>query len=283
MQNLSNISVIRDLLTRYGFTFSKALGQNFLINPSVCPRMAELGGAAPGTGMIEIGAGIGVLTAELAKRADKVVCVEIDSRLLPILDETLGEFDNIRIVNDDVLKVDLHRLIEEEFAGMEVAVCANLPYYITSPILMHLLEEKLPIRSITVMVQKEAAARLTAEPGTREVGAISIALRYYLHPVGIVPGEPGQLHARPRCGLHSDPAGSAARTGSEGPGRGPLLPDSEGSLFPAPQDSAQLRERLLPPAQRGSDCPAGDGGNPSHRPGGTALDGAVRRPVRSPA
>lgn len=182
MQNLSNISVIRDLLTRYGFTFSKALGQNFLINPSVCPRMAELGGAAPGTGMIEIGAGIGVLTAELAKRADKVVCVEIDSRLLPILDETLGEFDNIRIVNDDVLKVDLHRLIEEEFAGMEVAVCANLPYYITSPILMHLLEEKLPIRSITVMVQKEAAARLTAEPGTREVGAISIALRYYCTP-----------------------------------------------------------------------------------------------------
>ena len=96
---------------------------------------------------------------ELAKRADKVVCVEIDSRLLPILDETLGEFDNIRIVNDDVLKVDLHRLIEEEFAGMEVAVCANLPYYITSPILMHLLEEKLPIRSITVMVQKEMCIR----------------------------------------------------------------------------------------------------------------------------
>ena len=108
--------------------------------------------------------GIGVLTAELAKRADKVVCVEIDSRLLPILDETLADFDNIKIVNNDVLKVDLHQLIAEEFAGMEVAVCANLPYYITSPILMYLLEEKLPIRSITVMVQKEAAARLTAEP-----------------------------------------------------------------------------------------------------------------------
>lgn len=168
MQNLSNISVIRDLLTRYGFTFSKALGQNFLINPSVCPRMAELGGAAPGTGMIEIGAGIGVLTAELAKRADKVVCVEIDSRLLPILDETLGEFDNIRIVNDDVLKVNLHRLIEEEFAGMEVAVCANLPYYITSPILMHLLEEKLPIRSTQLWCRRRPPARLTAEPGTRK-------------------------------------------------------------------------------------------------------------------
>ena len=119
---LSDLSTMREILSRHGFTFSKALGQNFLINPSVCPRMAELGGAAPGTGMIEIGAGIGVLTAELAKRADKVVCVEIDSRLLPILDETLGEFDNIRIVNDDVLKVDLHRLIEEEFAGMDAAL-----------------------------------------------------------------------------------------------------------------------------------------------------------------
>ena len=282
MQNLSNISVIRDLLTRYGFTFSKALGQNFLINPSVCPRMAELGGAAPGTGMIEIGAGIGVLTAELAKRADKVVCVEIDSRLLPILDETLGEFDNIRIVNDDVLKVDLHRLIEEEFAGMEVAVCANLPYYITSPILMHLLEEKLPIRSITVMVQKEAAARLTAEPGTREVGAISIALRYYCTPSVLFQVSRGSFMPAPdvdstviRLDLLPEPA-------VKRPGRGPLLPDSEGSLFPAPQDSAQLCERLLPSAQGGSDCPAGGGGNPSHRPGGTALDGAVRRPVRSP-
>ena len=182
MQNLSNISVIKDILHRYGFTFSKALGQNFLINPSVCPRMAELGGAAPGTGMIEIGAGIGVLTAELARRSDKVVCIEIDQRLLPILDETLAEFHNIKIVHNDVLKVDLHKLIAEEFAGKEVAVCANLPYYITSPILMHLLEQRLPIRSITVMVQKEAAQRITAEPGTRDVGAISIALRYYCTP-----------------------------------------------------------------------------------------------------
>ncbi|MBS4785822.1 MAG: 16S rRNA (adenine(1518)-N(6)/adenine(1519)-N(6))-dimethyltransferase RsmA [Clostridiales bacterium] len=182
MLNLSSPAVIRDILARYGFTFSKALGQNFLINPSVCPRMAELGGAAPGVGMIEIGAGIGVLTAELARRCDKVVCIEIDSRLLPILDETLAGFDNVSIVNDDVLKVDLHQLIAREFPGQEVAVCANLPYYITSPIIMHLLEQRLPIRSITVMVQKEAAARITAEPGTREVGAISITLRYYCTP-----------------------------------------------------------------------------------------------------
>lgn len=182
MENLSNISVIRDVLSRHGFSFSKGLGQNFLINPTICPRMAEMGNAKPGWGIIEIGAGVGVLTAELARRADKVVCIEIDSRLLPVLDETLAEFDNIKIVNEDVLKVDLHKLIEQEFAGMPVAVCANLPYYITSPIIMNLLEAHLPIASLTVMVQKEAAARLCAEPGSREVGAVSIAVRYYSEP-----------------------------------------------------------------------------------------------------
>ena len=182
MENLSNISVIRDVLSRHGFSFSKGLGQNFLINPTVCPRMAEMGNAKPGWGIIEIGAGGGGLTAELARRADKVVCIEIDSRLLPVLDETLAEFDNIKIVNEDVLKVDLHKLIEQEFAGMPVAVCANLPYYITSPIIMNLLEAHLPIASLTVMVQKEAAARLCAEPGSREVGAVSIAVRYYSDP-----------------------------------------------------------------------------------------------------
>ena len=182
MENLSNISVIRDVLSRHGFSFSKGLGQNFLINPTVCPRMAEMGNAKPGWGIIEIGAGVGVLAAELARRADKVVCIEIDSRLLPVLDETLAEFDNIKIVNEDVLKVDLHKLIEQEFAGMPVAVCANLPYYITSPIIMNLLEAHLPIASLTVMVQKEAAARLCAEPGSREVGAVSIAVRYYSDP-----------------------------------------------------------------------------------------------------
>lgn len=182
MENLSNISVIRDVLSRHGFSFSKGLGQNFLINPTVCPRMAEMGNAQPGWGMIEIGAGVGVLTAELVQRADKVVCIEIDSRLLPILDETLAEYDNIKIVNQDVLKVDLHKLIAEEFPNMPVAVCANLPYYITSPIIMNLLESRLPISSLTVMVQKEAAQRICAMPGSREVGAVSIAVRYYCEP-----------------------------------------------------------------------------------------------------
>lgn len=182
MEQLSNIGVIRDVLTRHGFSFSKALGQNFLVNPTVCPRMAEQGGAAQGVGVLEIGAGVGVLTAELAKRADKVVCVEIDKRLLPVLSETLAGFENIEIVNADVMEVDLKTLIQEKFQGLEVVVCANLPYYITSPILMRLLEQRLPVRSITVMVQKEAAQRICASPGSREVGAVSIAVRYYSQP-----------------------------------------------------------------------------------------------------
>lgn len=179
MQNLSDISVIRNVLERHGFNFSKALGQNFLINPSVCPRMAENSLCDENTGVIEIGAGIGVLTAELAKRAKKVVCVELDTRLLPILDETLSEFDNIEIVNADVMKVDLHALIKEKFEGMDVVVCANLPYYITSPIITMLLESRLPIKAVTVMVQKEAADRLCTPVGSRNSGAITVCTNYY--------------------------------------------------------------------------------------------------------
>lgn len=197
MQNLSNIGVIKDILNRHGFTFSKGLGQNFLINPSVCPRMAEMGNAQSGWGIIEIGTGFGVLTVELAQRADKVVCIEIDSRLLPILDETLADFDNIKIINEDVLKVDLQKLIAEEFPGMKVAVCANLPYYITSPIIMSILEAKLPIESLTVMVQKEAAQRICAAPGSREVGAVSVAVQYYAQPKVLFPVSRGSFMPAP--------------------------------------------------------------------------------------
>ena len=179
MQNLSDISVVRRVLSKHGFNFSKALGQNFLINPSVCPRMAENCGADENTGVIEIGAGIGVLTAELAKRAKKVVSIELDTRLLPVLEETLGEFDNVEIVNADVMKTDLHALIKEKFQGMDVVVCANLPYYITSPIITMLLEEKLPIKAITVMIQKEAADRLSTPVGSRDSGAITVCTNYY--------------------------------------------------------------------------------------------------------
>ena len=176
---LTNIGTVRDILSRHGFNFSKSLGQNFIINPDICPKIAEQGNAAPGFGVLEIGTGIGVLTAELAKRADKVTAVEIDTRLLPILEETLADFDNVNIINEDVMKCDLHRIIREEFAGLRAAVCANLPYYITSPVIMLLLESRLPVKSITVMVQKEAAQRLCAKVGSRESGAITVAVNYY--------------------------------------------------------------------------------------------------------
>ena len=179
MFNLSDPAVIKDILSRHGFTFSKRLGQNFLINPSVCPRIAELGGAGEGFGIIEIGPGIGVLTNELCARADKVVAIELDSRLLPILGETLAEHKNLKIINADVLDVDLKKLIDDEFSGLRVAVCANLPYYITSPIVMKLLEDRLAIESITTMVQKEAAERLCAPVGSREAGAVTVAVDYF--------------------------------------------------------------------------------------------------------
>lgn len=180
MYELSDAGTIKNILEKHGFSFSKSLGQNFLINPAVCPAMADEAVLSDGDGIIEIGAGIGVLTAELCRRAKKVVSVELDKRLLPVLNETLAGFDNIEIVNGDILKVDLHKLIEEKLGGCKnISVCANLPYYITSPVIMRLLEKKLPIRQIIVMVQREAADRLAAEVGTRNSGTITVAVNYY--------------------------------------------------------------------------------------------------------
>lgn len=182
MRNLSNPSVIKEILSRHGFTFSKKLGQNFLINPSVCPRIAELGNARQGVGILEIGPGIGVLTNELCLRAEKVVAIELDRRLLPILSETLSEHKNLKIINADVMELDLKKVIEEEFRGLEAAVCANLPYYITSPVIMKLLSERLPINSVTMTVQREAAERLCAPVGTRKAGAVTVAVDFYSEP-----------------------------------------------------------------------------------------------------
>lgn len=179
MADLSDISTIKSILSKYGFTFSKALGQNFLVNGSVCPKMAEMCGAQEGVGVLEVGPGIGVLTKELAERADKVVSIELDERLPEVLADTLSDYDNVKIVNADVLKLDLNALIEEEFHNMRVVVCANLPYYITTPVIMKLLESRLPVESITVMVQKEVADRLCAQAGTRDAGAITVSVNYF--------------------------------------------------------------------------------------------------------
>lgn len=183
MDNLSNINTIKALLSEAGFSFKKSLGQNFLINPSVCPRMADAAceGKRP-VGVLEIGPGIGVLTAELAKTADKVVAIEVDERLRSVLAKTLAEFDNANVIFGDAMKLNLRQIITEQFPDMSVVVCANLPYYITSPIIMMLLESRLPIDSITVMVQKEAAERLCAKVGSREAGAVTAAVAYYCEP-----------------------------------------------------------------------------------------------------
>ncbi|MCL2019980.1 MAG: 16S rRNA (adenine(1518)-N(6)/adenine(1519)-N(6))-dimethyltransferase RsmA [Oscillospiraceae bacterium] len=183
--NLTSIKTIKELLARHGFAFSKSLGQNFLINPSVCLKIASEGrdviDYAPC--VFEIGAGIGVLTKELSRTCKKVVCVEIDRALEPILAETLADCSNVEIVWGDVMKIDLAELFAQKFEGEEeIICCANLPYYITSPVIMRLLEERLPLKTITVMVQKEAALRLCSPVGSRDCGAVSVAVRYYSEP-----------------------------------------------------------------------------------------------------
>lgn len=178
--NLCDYKTITDLLSKQSFKFSKSLGQNFIIDSSVCPTMAQMLNADDKTGVLEIGPGVGVLTKELCKVAKKVVSIELDDRLYPVLEKTLGDYSNFELVKGDALKLDLKALIEEKFSDCDdVKVCANLPYYITSPIIMSLLEAKLPISEIEVMVQQEAGERLCAEIGTREAGAVSVAVKYY--------------------------------------------------------------------------------------------------------
>ncbi len=179
---LTDLGTIRDLFSRHGFSFTKSLGQNFLINPSVCPKIAEMGGCGENVCALEIGTGVGVLTRELAIRTKKTVAVEIDRGLEPILTETLSDLSNVEIVFGDITEIDLKKLFREKFQGEEVVVCANLPYYITSPVIMRLLEERLPISSVTVMVQKEAAERICAKVGSRESGALTVAVNYYSTP-----------------------------------------------------------------------------------------------------
>lgn len=178
---LTDLSVIREIMSRHGVSFQKKFGQNFLINPTVPERIAEAACGERGEGILEIGPGIGTLTRELACRAEKVVALEIDTALIPILDETLADFDNTTVINEDVMKTDLEALVNDEFLskGLRVSVAANLPYYITTPILMKLVESRLPFETITVMIQKEVAVRLCAPAGDSEYGAITAALSYY--------------------------------------------------------------------------------------------------------
>ena len=177
--DLCNLSVIKSLMSDAGITFRKEFGQNFLINRIIPEDIADNCADTSERMILEIGPGIGCLTQELALRYKKVVAVEIDKGLIPILQKTIGEYENVTVINEDIMKVDIASLVAEYSDGMEVSVCANLPYYITTPILMHLLESGVKFSSITVMVQNEVAQRLSAQPGSSDYGAITAVLGYY--------------------------------------------------------------------------------------------------------
>lgn len=179
--DLTSPKTVRQLCSRFDFTFKKGLGQNFLTSQSIIDTIAKA--ACPdGENVIEIGPGFGVLTDALCRRAKKVVSVEIDERLLPVLQYTLAEHDNVKIINEDVMKADLAKLIADNFADEPVSAAANLPYYITTPVIAKLLESRLPFRHIVVMVQKEVAQRLSAAPGSKDYGAVSVMCQYYSRP-----------------------------------------------------------------------------------------------------
>lgn len=170
----------RAILEKYGFSFKKSLGQNFLIDTNILNRIVDHAELTAESGAIEIGPGIGALTEQLARRSKSVLAFEIDQRLLPILEETLSPYPNTKVINEDILKADVQKAIEEEFAGLsDIMVVANLPYYVTTPIIMKLLEDQLPIRGIVCMLQKEVADRIAAKPGSKNYGSLSIAIQYY--------------------------------------------------------------------------------------------------------
>lgn len=178
--DLTSPKAIREIRNKFGFTFKKGLGQNFLTSREILDKIVDA--AEIEDGVIEIGPGFGVLTRELSLAAKKTVAIEIDERLIEVLKYTLADRENVKIIHGDVLKLDLGALIAEEFAGMSVSVAANLPYYITTPIITRLLEERLPVKNIVVMVQKEVADRVTAAPGTKDYGAFSVMCQYYTEP-----------------------------------------------------------------------------------------------------
>ena len=179
MDRLSSHKATKEVVQKHNFKFSKALGQNFLIDTNVIDRILEGARVQEGDYVIEVGPGIGTLTKEMGRTAEKVVAIEIDKTLIPILEETLADFPNIEVINQDILKVDVQELVKEKLNGGPVKLIANLPYYITTPIVMKFLEEDIPVTDIVVMVQKEVADRMNAQPNSKDYGALSVAVQYY--------------------------------------------------------------------------------------------------------
>ena len=179
MDRLSSHKATKEVVQKHNFKFSKSLGQNFLIDTNVIDRILEGARVQEGDYVIEVGPGIGTLTKEMGRTAEKVVAIEIDKTLIPILEETLADFPNIEVINQDILKVDVQELVKAKLNGGPVKLIANLPYYITTPIVMKFLEEDIPVTDIVVMVQKEVADRMNAKPNTKDYGALSVAVQYY--------------------------------------------------------------------------------------------------------
>ena len=179
MDRLSSHKATKEVVQKHNFKFSKSLGQNFLIDDNVIDKILDGARLTQGDNIIEVGPGIGTLTREMGKVAQKVVAIEIDKTLIPILRETLSDLDNVEVVNQDILRVNIQELVNEKLNGGPVKLVANLPYYITTPIVMKFLEEDIPVTDIVVMVQKEVADRMNANPGTKDYGALSIAVQYY--------------------------------------------------------------------------------------------------------
>ena len=200
MATLGNPQVTIDIIKKYDFVFQKKFGQNFLIDTHVLDKIIDSAQITEEDHIIEIGPGIGTMTQYLCERAGKVTAIEIDKALIPILEDTLKEYDNVKVINNDVLKMDLNAYVNEENAGKPVKVVANLPYYITTPIIMGLLENHVPIKSITIMVQKEVADRMQVGPGTKDYGAISLAVQYYAKPYIVANVPPNCFMPRPKVG-----------------------------------------------------------------------------------
>lgn len=189
-----------EILQKYNFNFQKKFGQNFLIDTSVLDRIIAAAEITKEDCILEIGPGIGTMTQYLAENASEVVAVEIDRNLIPILEETLADYDNVTVINDDILKVDINKIVEQRNGGRPVKVVANLPYYITTPIIMGLFEKQIPLQSITIMVQKEVAERMQSGPGTKDYGALSLAVQYYAKPEVVANVPPNCFIPRPNVG-----------------------------------------------------------------------------------
>ena len=200
MEKLSNPQVTIQTIKKYEFAFQKKFGQNFLIDDHVITKIINAAEITKDDLVLEIGPGIGTMTQYLAESAGKVIAVEIDKNLIPILGETLAEYDNVTIINEDILKLDINRLVEEENDGKPIKVVANLPYYITTPIIMGLFESHVPLQSITVMVQKEVADRMQVGPGSKDYGALSLAVQYYAKPYIAANVPPNCFIPRPGVG-----------------------------------------------------------------------------------